>query len=397
MWRNLAAACLVAISPMMVHGTLLGRPDHQALLIPLLAVAIALELRLLREVSQRVAVAAGIAWGLALWVSLYEPLLLLALTWLGLAIFQRGVFRERERLIGWLTAVAIFVVSVIIEGWRLHSLSRDTRTLFARWSHDIGEMKGLSLAELTLWSWLGVAAVLAPFALGWLARRRLDARMSLWLLVATFGLTLWQLRGGYFLVLVFALTLPLQVFALPNRRWIAWVVMVIGLWPTATWWDAELFPNDVQMRRRIDRTDEQVALRAIAEQQRARQAGPFLAPWWLSPAIAYWSGQPGVAGSSHESLPGIADTARVYLAPDVKAALPILEKRGVRWILSDAPERVVPTSARILGVPEPADCLGYRLDRHEDLPLGSAIELDRAVHLPPGRDFFQVWRVTSAR
>jgi asparagine N-glycosylation enzyme membrane subunit Stt3 len=92
-WRNLAAAFFVAISPIVVHGTLLGRPDHQALLIPLLALAIALELRLLRSVSQRLAVAAGAAWGFALWVSLYEPLVLLGIAWIGLAIFHRSAFR----------------------------------------------------------------------------------------------------------------------------------------------------------------------------------------------------------------------------------------------------------------------------------------------------------------
>jgi hypothetical protein len=258
-------------------------------------------------------------------------------------------------------------------------------------------MKSLSVGDLTLWSWLGFGAVLAPVALGFLCRRRLDARIALWLLVATFGLTLWQMRWGYFLALVFALTLPLQVLAFPGPRWIAYLALIFGLWPMARSWDAALFPDDREMRRRVDRNEEQVALRIIAEQQRARIAGPFIAPWWLSPAIAYWSGQPGVAGSSHEGLAGISDTARVYLAADAQAALPILQKRQVTWILSEAPERIVPNSARILGVSEPPFCLAYQLDRREEPGPGSPLQTEHAVRGPAGRDFFQVWRVARGR
>ncbi|HYR57451.1 MAG TPA: hypothetical protein VEO95_02430, partial [Chthoniobacteraceae bacterium] len=48
-WRErmsgwLAAPLMFAISPVLVHGTVLGRPDHQSLLILLLALALAAEL-----------------------------------------------------------------------------------------------------------------------------------------------------------------------------------------------------------------------------------------------------------------------------------------------------------------------------------------------------------------
>ena len=67
---------LFAISPVLVHGTVLGRPDHQSLLLLLLAVALGAEWEL-REPTRRWAIVAGVAWALALWVSLYEPLVLL--------------------------------------------------------------------------------------------------------------------------------------------------------------------------------------------------------------------------------------------------------------------------------------------------------------------------------
>ena len=61
-------------------------------------------------------------------------------------------------------------------------------------------------------------------------------------------------------------------------------------------------------------------LHELALSLRSRDVHPFLAPWWLSPSIAYWSGQPGVAGSSHESLNGIEDSRRFFLSEDLQSA-----------------------------------------------------------------------------
>ena len=77
----------------------------------------------------------------------------------------------------------------------------------------------------------------------------------------------------------------------------------------------------------------------------------ILAPWWLSPPLAYWSGQPALAGSSHESLPGIVDVARFYVAADVPAAARILRRRQVRWVVAYEPERVLATASSLLEQP----------------------------------------------
>src|SRR5260221_10377820 len=82
---------------------------------------------------------------------------------------------------------------------------------------------------------------------------------------------------------------------------------------------------------------------------RSSDRRPFLAPWWLSPAVAYWSGQPGVAGSSHESLPGIVASARFFLASDAAAAERIARELGVKWIVTDDPDRLVATSRALVG------------------------------------------------
>ena len=80
-----AALLVYSLSAILVHGTALGRPDHQSLLIVLLLVAFASEWILGGDiVTLRWGVVSGLSWGLALWVSLYEPLILLA----GLALFS---------------------------------------------------------------------------------------------------------------------------------------------------------------------------------------------------------------------------------------------------------------------------------------------------------------------
>ena len=75
-----------AVSPILVHGFLLGRPDHQSLLMTLFTVALGAELALaqgstepaLSVASERWwSVLGGLAWSLSLWVSLYEPTILL--------------------------------------------------------------------------------------------------------------------------------------------------------------------------------------------------------------------------------------------------------------------------------------------------------------------------------
>ena len=68
---------LFAISPILVHGTVLGRPDHQSLLILCMGVALGAEAALLVKPSRSWSVASGLGWGLGLWVSLYEPAVLL--------------------------------------------------------------------------------------------------------------------------------------------------------------------------------------------------------------------------------------------------------------------------------------------------------------------------------
>ncbi len=380
----LAAPFFFAISPIAVHGGALGRPDHQSLVLLLLAIIIGAEARLMQTVREwekhsrppnrhiaKWSLIGGIAGGIAMWVSLYEPLVLFAVIFLLIAALDREQFRWRERWWGWAVAAAIYAASLLIDGWRISLPAESVRTYFANWSHSIGELRHLDLGGSLLWHWCGWAVALAPVTLGiavWMKMKAArasggahpayrPAAFLLGLLLVTFGLTCWQLRWGYFFALVFAMSLPWQL-AIVRRAWIAWPAFAVSLYPIAQDWDTRLFPDEATERQHAMQRMERASLRRIVS---VMDRGAFLAPWWQSPAIAYWTRLPGVAGSSHQSLPGIVDTARFFLAEQPEEAAAILKKRRVAWVLADDAERMTGTSTALLGVGRPAAPLGLIL------------------------------------
>src|SRR5207253_11488916 len=142
-------------------------------------------------------------------------------------------------------------------------------------------------------------------------KERKPSLLIIGLLVTTFGLTIWQARWGYFFLLVFALVLP-GLLAPIKWRAAVWIGFALSLFPILREWDERLWPNESELSRRIESRNEAVQLRDLATSLPSPEVRPFLAPWWLSPSLCYWSGQPSVAGSSHESLPGIVDSARFF-------------------------------------------------------------------------------------
>lgn len=368
-WRGAPAgarwvpALFFALSPVLVHGTLLGRPDHQSLLLFLLALALLAELAISVQPTRAMGLVAGGAWGLALWVSLYEPLVLLAGVLGVSALGNRGRFTARELRPGWAAMGLVFGGSIILEGWRLAWPEPVLKQYFRNWGSLIGELASLDPRKPLLYRWLGLAILPAPFLL-YLAGRRDRKAWGLGILLALMlGLTFWQIRWGYFLGLVFALSLP-WIGAAFTRRWVAALLLFISAWPLARDWHERREPNVFQERQMALQRREMVQLRQFALAMRGPRQAPFLAPWWISPAIAYWSGQPGVAGSSHESLGGIVDSARFYLAEDAGQAAAILKARGVAWVLADEASRAIGTSVALLDVEPPALPLAQVLAEH---------------------------------
>ena len=410
-----AAPLLFAISPIAVHGGALGRPDHQSLILLLLAIIIGAEVRLMQTVREwethsrppnrhiaKWSLIGGLAGGISMWVSLYEPLVLFGVIFLLIAALDREQFRWRERWWGWAVAAAIYAASLLIDGWRISLPDESVRTYFANWSRGIGELAHLDPTDSLLWHWCGSAVAVAPITLGiavWMKMKAAragggahpayrPAAFLLGLLLVTFGLTCWQLRWGYFFVLVFAMSLPWQL-AVVRRAWIAWPAFAVSLFPIAQDWDARLFPDDETERQRTMQRMEHAALRRIVS---VMDRGAFLAPWWQSPAIAYWTRLPGVAGSSHQSLPGIVDTARFYLAEKPEEGAAILKKRRVAWVLVDDAERMTSTSAALLGIEPSATPLGLILAENPH----KAPPFLRETATPPSagnRVFFRLYAV----
>ncbi len=349
----LAVPLFFAVNPILVHGTVLGRPDHQSLLIALIAVALGAESRQAAGPSRAWAIVGGLAWALSLWVSIYEPLVLLAVVLIAWAICKPRQLIARARLAGLVAMLAVGGIALAIDGWRVHPLGPGMFVYLERWNQTIGELAHADFT--TLFRWLGWGCIATPILLILAARTHRRALLLLALVALLLALTVWQVRWGYFLALAFAMTLPWQLAVL-RRGWIACAFLLISMWPIARDWDALLFPNEAAQKQRELGRAENILLRQTAEHMRSPDVRPFLAPWWISPAIAYWSGQPGVAGSSHESLPGIVDTARFYLAPAANNGAPILLARGIKWLIADDDEREIANSEELLATtaPEPA-------------------------------------------
>ena len=363
---------LYAISPILVHGTELGRPDHQSLLILLVAIAICAEWSSQTLQPAKAANAwrltSATAWALAIWVSAYEPLVLfLIVTATALVMNSHAVF-ARERRAGWILFAAIIAIAFAIER-RVPSFAIFQFSGYLRnWGSTIGELAHVSPMNRVWLNWCGFLLFVAPVLI-WMSIRTPRngapggrALPIYVLLVATYFFTVWQARWGYFFVLIFALALPALLVPIKSSAAV-WIAFVLSMFPILRDWDERLWPNEAQLAARVERRIESAQIRDLALSLRSPEVHPFLAPWWLSPSIAYWSGQPGVAGSSHESLNGIEETARFFLSENLQEARAILEKRHVAWVFAYDFDRVAQNSAAILNEPLPREPLSRVLDR----------------------------------
>jgi hypothetical protein len=364
---------LYAISPILVHGTELGRPDHQSLLILLLAIAICAgwssQTLQPTNVASAWRLTSAATWALAIWVSAYEPLVLFLIVMAtALALNRRAVF-ARDRCAGWILFAAIITVAFAVERHLPSFAILQSNGHLKNWASTIGELAQVSPTNPVWWNWCGYLLVITPIFIWLSVRTRKDDAQRLHalvvicvLLIVTYFLTIWQARWGYFFVLIFALALP--ALLAPIKSGVAvWIAFVLSMLPILRDWDERLWPTEAQLANQVERRIESAQIRDLALSLRSPEVHPFLAPWWLSPSIAYWSGQPGVAGSSHESLNGIEESARFFLSENLQNAREILEKRRVAWVFAYDSDRVAQNSAAILNEPRSLQPLCRVLDR----------------------------------
>jgi hypothetical protein len=365
------ALFLYAVSPILVHGTELGRPDHQSFLVVLVILALCGEWVVATKPSRSWGVINGVSWGTALWVSFYEPLILFVLAQVLSLLWRRAMKSAGGGGSRSDKGPAFFVtilVSTVFER-RIPSLSFIDEPFVRNWAGSIGELHHVPALSSVWFEWGSFLIIVAPVVFLFYSRfRRIqDAWLGqvgilLCLLGTLFILTMWQARWGYFLVAIFVVLLPGLLESIKSRV-LVWTVFVLSLWPVASAWDRQLWPNDATIGQEQEEKRERIELRDLAIAIRSPEARPFLAPWWLSPELAYWSGQPGVAGSSHESFPGILATARFYSSADGDEADSILHQRRVAFVFAYDGERVAQTSEQILGTTILPSALCYRLDR----------------------------------
>ncbi|MEX1111715.1 MAG: hypothetical protein WEB31_07930 [Chthoniobacterales bacterium] len=358
---------LFALSPALTHAFALGRPDHQSLLVALTTVALASNFAFVRTARSAWAWTSAAAWGLALWVSWFEPLILLAAQ----EITRSLVLRRAAWPSAWrralLLTLGIALASWALEGFRNPWPDAAVRQFFPRWAALLGELQGATPAAM--FAWTGWLLVPAPLLLAWDYFRRRDplALILLLLLVAVTALTGWQARWNPWQAAIFSLALPWMLAPL-GKPWIISVLFLASLWPVAWAWDARLFPAPQEAVRQQEKMLEAVLLEQTARFLQTQPRGGVLAPWWISPALARLSGQPMVGGTSHQSLPGSVDTAHFFLSDDDNVAAGQLSRREVKYVVTDAPERIIATSTALLGVPAPPQPLIARLSSGRHTP-----------------------------
>jgi hypothetical protein len=363
---------LYAISPILVHGTELGRPDHQSLLIPLVTVAICSgwSLQALQRTNMARAwwLTSAAAWAVAIWISAYEPLVLfLIVTATALVMNRRAVF-ARDRRAGWIMFATVIAVAFAVERRVPPFAILQPKGHLEDWASTIGELAHVSPMNPVWLNWCGYLLLIALILIWMSIRTRSNgapggrALPICVLLVATYFLTVWQVRWGYFFVLIFALALPALLAPIKSGAAV-WIAVVLSMFPILRDWDEQLWPNEAQLAGRVEKRIESAQIRDLALSLRSAAVHAFLAPWWLSPSISYWCGQPGVGGSSHESLNGTEDSARFFLSEDLQRAREILEKRHVAWVFAYDSDRVAQNSGAILNEPLPRQPLCRVLDR----------------------------------
>src|SRR5436309_4592421 len=114
---------LYAISPILVQGTELGRPDHQSLSVLLVTIAICAEWSLQTKATDaagppehnRWSIVSGPAWALAIWVSAYEPLVLFLIVIVTTFLVNPRALFARDRRAGWILFAAIIAIAFMLD------------------------------------------------------------------------------------------------------------------------------------------------------------------------------------------------------------------------------------------------------------------------------------------
>jgi hypothetical protein len=349
---NLVGRALLLIGstalPAFIWATACGRPRHQSLILALMAMGLTAEYeRWQIELSPKRAwnVFAGVVWGLACWTSLFEPAIVIT----GLIVFNL-IVRRRENVRFLLSFGIVMLVALLLEGVHVFVPPEQYLGALQRWLGTIAEVQGIGftsfIQQMTFLSFV----TLVPFVSWRLWRRAGDRRTDLFLIMLTVLLAVLmfvQKRWVYYANLA-ELFLIVRYCQLSPMRWTRLVVLAIFLFGIA-------YDNGLQIQGRIHAPANQPSLQMLQISNAMDGPGAIMAPWWLSPGLLYFSGQPIVSGSSHCGISGIVASAKFYAGTSFDEAARILAQRKVRWVVVwDDPVYDYPllnSSRGILGLP----------------------------------------------
>lgn len=325
---NLAGRALFLIGsaalPAFIWATACGRPRHQSLILALMAMGLTAEYeRWLIELAPKRAwnIFAGIVWGLACWTSLFEPTLVAA--WL---ILFNLIVRRRESPAFLVSFGIVMLAALLVEGVHIFIPPPEYQEALVRWLGTISEVRPVDFAAMM--QRMTLVLLIVP----WLAWRlwprtngnKTDALLILLTLLLTI-LTALQGRWLYYACLG-ELFLIVRYVQIAPARWTRLVVLFIFVIGVA---DADI----TQIEGRARAPANQPSLQ-LAQLSRAISApGGIMAPWWLSPGLLYFSGQPIVSGSSHCGISGIVASAKFFAATSWADAERILRERQARWVV----------------------------------------------------------------
>src|SRR5205085_11375838 len=182
----------------------------------------------------------------------YEPLILLGFIVLVGLTKDRHLLSGSHRRIGWLIFAAIIAIAFLIER-RIPSLSIfQSGALFQNWSRTIGELAHVSPLNRVWFIWASYLIVIAPILVWYSIRKRAaPPTFVLVLLVATFVLTVWQARWSYFFLSIFAISLPTLAGPIKFRAAV-WIAFALSILQILQFWGGRLWPNDLEIARRIE-------------------------------------------------------------------------------------------------------------------------------------------------
>jgi hypothetical protein len=312
--------------PAFIWATACGRPRHQSLILALMAMGLTAEYeRWEVEFTPKRAwnIFGGIVWGLACWTSLFEPVLVVTV----LILFNLAI-RRRENFAFLVSFGTVMLIALFLEGVHIFIPPTQYLDALARWLNTIAEVRGVDatsfVEQMTYLSFV----VLVPFVSWQLWKREGDRRTDVLLILLTailVVLCLVQQRWVYYANLA-ELFLIVRYCQVQPLRWTQSLVMTVFLFGIG-------YDNTLQVQGRLHAPPNQPSLQLMQISHAIDGTGGIMAPWWLSPGLLYFSGQPIVSGSSHCGIAGIVASAQFFSADSWTEAERILKERQVRWVV----------------------------------------------------------------